>query len=231
MNSHQSRDIAILGGTFDPIHLGHIIPAQQIIGWMSISELILLPAHIPPHKSRPLTPSNVRVEMVELVCQQHDNIACDTRELSRNKPSYTIDTLKEFRQEYPAHRLFFLIGMDSLISFTTWFEWQNILKLCHIVVSTRPGYDKDTLSEETKQLLEQRQVSLESLGKEKSGKIIMAPPCEYDISSTMVREYIAQQKTVEQYLTPEVAKYINAHQLYNPINKSNSEVNARQKKC
>jgi len=210
----QHNTIALFGGTFDPIHKGHIYTAEALANWLSIEKVTLLPAHIPPHKASPSVSSVHRAEMVELVCKHHSLFDCDQRELTRNKPSYTVDTLAEFRLEHPEKELFFFIGMDSLLTFTQWHQWQRILTLCHLVVCTRPGYDMENMSDEITQLLSKHQIGLSDLESNKNGGILFAPPSEHDISSSELRHAYQNQQPNETWLTTEVSQYIQENSLY-----------------
>ena len=157
INTIINNGIGILGGTFDPIHLGHTQSAQAVANQLNLTEVLLIPAHIPPHKiSAKLVPhasAEQRAAMVEIACQKSELFTCDLRELKRSGHSYTVDTLKELKQQYPTKALFFIIGMDSLLTFTTWHKYKEILSLCHLVVNTRPNYSIEQLNEETKTLL------------------------------------------------------------------------------
>ena len=153
-NPEKLKRIAILGGTFDPIHHGHLKPAQQVANWLKLEKLVLLPAHIPPHKNGTYANASQRKAMVELVCEHDKLFHIDSRELTRTSPSYTVETLKEIKSENPHSQLFFIIGMDSLLNFTSWHQWQEILMLCHLVVNNRPQYEFASINIQTKNLLQ-----------------------------------------------------------------------------
>ena len=154
LKSKQLSNIGIFGGTFDPIHLGHTQSAQIVAQYLNLSKVLFIPAHIPPHKNcvnnSPKVSAEQRSTMVELACKENKIFTCDKRELRRQQYSYTVDTLLELKKELPEQRLYFIIGMDSLLSFTQWHRYQDILKLCHLVVNTRPNYDLNQLNNETK---------------------------------------------------------------------------------
>ncbi len=209
-----NKQIAIFGGTFDPIHLGHIHSANHTATWLGIDRVIVLPAHIPPHKDQPTTPSSVRADMVDLVCEDYPTFTCDKRELNRNKPSYTVDTLQEFKLEFPDSQLYFFIGMDSLLSFTQWVQWQEILTLCHLIVTTRPGYQLTQANIETQQLLKKYQGSKDEALNLPSGKIVIAPDVAYDVSSTEIRHGLSAQTDMSHFLTDKVSQYIKKHKIY-----------------
>lgn len=215
MSGHtELTPIAILGGTFDPIHLGHTIPAKAIAQWLSLTKITLLPAHIPPHKTTPTVSSSVRAHMVDLVCQQNSLFELDKRELNRDKPSYTVDTLSELKREQPDSQIFFLVGMDSLLNLTRWVDYRKILSMCHIVVSTRPGYSLEQLPLDTKNLLNEYQCSKAQALTKPAGGILLAPPCEYDISSTAIRDKLRLGIDAGNLLSPAVFEYITKTMLY-----------------
>lgn len=211
--------IGILGGTFDPIHLGHTQSAQWVAQELSLSTVLLIPAHIPPHKVSPdLVPhasAQQRATMVDLACQENTLFSCDTRELKRSGHSYTVDTLKELKQQYPSRPLYFIIGMDSLMSFTHWHQYQEILSLCHLVVNTRPNYSLEQMSDETKALLNRHQTSDPALlSRLEAGKIFFAQANFFDVSSTQIRHRLAQQKNCQQQLQPSISDFIHKNKLY-----------------
>lgn len=221
-------EIAIFGGTFDPIHRGHIEPAKQIANWLDIAKITLLPAHIPPHKNAPKVSNEHRLGMLKLAVANESCFTIDRRELSKNSPSYTVETLKEYKQENPNTRLYFLIGLDSLLSFTRWHQWQAILTLCHLVVSHRPGASIENTDSTNKQamtnLLAKHKATLAEARQVNCGKIIFAPQVDIDVSSTELRAQLAKRNCnesfnqatplIKQNLLPEVHSYICQHKLY-----------------
>jgi nicotinate-nucleotide adenylyltransferase len=175
--------IAVLGGTFDPIHLGHTLPAQETAKWIGAEKLFLIPAHI--------------------------------RELNRHTPSFTVDTLNEIKAEHPNTSLYFIMGMDSLLTFTTWHCWQEILTICNLVVNIRPGYShlelEDTLAPE----LSTRLIfNLTDLQPQKSGQIVIHESKPVNISSTEIRARIKAGLDCSQYLEKPVFDFIKQHKLY-----------------
>ncbi|GHF81308.1 nicotinate-nucleotide adenylyltransferase [Thalassotalea marina] len=207
--------VGILGGTFDPIHYGHIKPALDIAKQLKLDELSLMPAHIPPHKQGTHADAMHRLKMTELAAKEGASITVDNRELTRNTPSYTVDTLAQIRQERPNVQLFFLVGMDSLLSFTRWYKWQEILTYCHLVVSVRPGYDKALLNEQDQQALAPYFCdSTESLVHHHAGKIVLLNQPSIDVSSTELRSAITNNCFDESLQPKSVIDYIKRHNLY-----------------
>jgi len=215
--------IGILGGTFDPVHLGHTLPAKVVAKHLSLDKVLLIPASIPPHKAPPNISAKQRVEMVKLACEAEPLFSCDDRELNRNGHSYTVDTLIELSQSHPNTRLYFILGLDSLLTFTTWHKYQEILSLCHIVVNTRPNYQLNTLNQATKSLLDKHQITnANSLKTSTSGGILLLPNSlpSYDnqlninISSSEIRQRLINGQSCQNLLAPSVFDFINKNELY-----------------
>ena len=216
-------DIGILGGTFDPIHFGHTLPAKVVADYLKLDKILLIPANIPPHKTTPNVSAKQRAEMVKLACNNEAMFQCDQRELQRDGNSFTVDTLKELSQAYPQNRLFFIIGLDSLLSFTTWHKYQEILTLCHLVVNTRPNYQLSSLNQTTQNLLKNHQVNnISMLKNSHSGAIYLLSntidntktELNIDISSSEIRQRLANSKNCQRLLTSEVLDFINKNNLY-----------------
>jgi len=211
--------LGILGGTFDPIHQGHIKSAQGVAKELGLEKVLLIPAHIPPHKTSteliPHATASQRADMVKLACLNNPLFHCDTRELNRSGHSYTVDTLKELKQQHPEQPLYFIIGMDSLMSFTRWYRFQEILTLCHLVVNVRPDYPVEAFNDETKQLIANYQTTDENqLTQRPAGKIFFAQKSFFPISSTQIRQDLSQQKDCSEQLLPEISDFIHKNKLY-----------------
>jgi len=215
--------IGILGGTFDPIHLGHTLPAKAVADYLSLTKVLLIPASIPPHKATPNVSAKQRAEMVHLACNTEHLFTCDERELKREGNSYTVDTLKELSKSFPHQILHFIIGLDSLLTFTQWHNYEEILTFCHLVVNTRPSYHLNNLNQATKNLLNNHQIhNVNELKKYKSGGILLLPSelpsyqshLHIDISSSEIRQKISNNQDYQQLLAPSVFTFINKNQLY-----------------
>ena len=218
-SKNMSQGIGILGGTFDPIHVGHTQSAQAVADELGLTKVLLIPAHIPPHKISPeLVPhasAKQRAAMVDIACQKSSLFSGDHRELARSGHSYTVDTLKELKQQYPNQPLCFIIGMDSLLTFTQWHQYQQILSLCHLVVNTRPNYSINHINDATKNLLDNYQTTdINELSQLDSGRIFFANDCHFDISSTHIRQRLAQKHSCKDQLLPSVAEFIHKNKLY-----------------
>ena len=214
-NQSAPKLIALLGGTFDPIHFGHILPAQETAKWLGVEQLFIIPAHIPPHKIGTHANAKHRANMVSLVCNNDKIFNLDNRELNRQNRSYTIDTLKEIKAEQPNTDLYFIMGMDSLLTFTSWHCWQEILTLCNLVVNIRPGYNHRTLETSLAPELKTRLIyNLAKIQPQKTGLILIHESQEVNISSTEIREKIKSCEDYSKDLPKQVYDYINQHKLY-----------------
>ncbi|GIU42720.1 putative nicotinate-nucleotide adenylyltransferase [Shewanella sairae] len=215
--------IGILGGTFDPIHFGHIRPAQEIKQQLQLDEVWLMPNHIPPHKQGTHVTTQDRLAMAELVCNELPGfVLCDI-EAKRDTPSYTVQTLSQLRQLYPEHQFYFIMGMDSFLSLNKWYQWQQLFGLCHIVVCKRPGWeltDNDPIHALLKMYIAPQNGA--STSPAEVGKIFMLNVTEEDISSTAIRQQL-QQGEIPVSLPTTVQAYIQDNQLYLPDTASNSQ--------
>jgi nicotinate-nucleotide adenylyltransferase len=133
---------ALFGGTFDPIHFGHLKPVEVLAAQVGLKKVTLLPNNVPPHRPQPEASPSQRVEMVRLAIADLPLFDLDLREMQRDTPSFTLETLTELRAERGDDQpLAFIIGQDSLLTLHKWHRWEELLSLCHLLVCKRPGYD------------------------------------------------------------------------------------------
>ncbi|WP_116473728.1 nicotinate-nucleotide adenylyltransferase [Zobellella maritima] len=210
----MTKPIGLLGGTFDPIHIGHLRPAIAILEQLGLDHIRLLPNYIPPHRATPDSAPRHRLAMVTLAAACTPGLVVDDRELRRNRPSYTIDTLIELRRERPATPLCFLMGMDSLLSLNRWHRWQELLDYAHLVVSHRPGW-QPVFNPEVEQLYRQQGTrDIQRLHSQPAGTIYLFDNPQLDISSSQIRRCIKEGNN-PQYLLPDpVTAYIRDKGLY-----------------
>ncbi|WP_125779159.1 nicotinate-nucleotide adenylyltransferase [Pseudoalteromonas rubra] len=206
--------IALFGGTFDPIHLGHINMAAQCVDALGLSELRFIPNAVPVHKQGPAISTADRLAMLQLAIAHEPRFSIDHRELERDTPSYSLLTLQELKAEYPDQTLVFLMGMDSFNSLDKWYRWQDIVALCHIVVYQRPG-DAFAPSEALQTYLARaRCTDTQTLNTQSGGLCYFLPGQPFEAASSTIRNAIKHRQAVEPWLNKTVLEYIQAHQLY-----------------
>lgn len=210
----MARRIGILGGTFDPVHIGHLRSALEVAEFMALDELRLIPSARPPHRAAPQVTAADRLAMVELAVAGEPLLRVDDRELKRDKPSYTVDTLESLRAELAADdQLFLLLGWDAFCGLPSWHRWQALLEHCHILVLQRPDADSDA-PEALRDLLAARSshdpLSLQGPG----GQISFIWQTPLAVSATQIRSLLASGKSVRYLLPDAVLTYIHAQGLY-----------------
>jgi nicotinate-nucleotide adenylyltransferase len=203
----------ILGGTFDPIHLGHTHIASQVVTRLGLQRLEFMPCALPVHRGSPHASAQHRCEMIELAIKDTPAFSLNRTELQHSGPSYTIDSLRRIRQSagfQPAEEcLVLILGADAFNGFAGWKAPRQILQLAHLVICCRPGYEVD---EEL--FAEHRVATPEQLWERDVGGILMVAVDAPDCSSSMVRGALKQGFAARQYLTAPVADYIDEHKLY-----------------
>jgi nicotinate-nucleotide adenylyltransferase len=210
--------VGILGGTFNPIHFGHLRMAQELAEVLQLNELRFIPSAIPPHKSEPEVNSTYRAEMVKIAIADNPIYQFDGRELQRKGASYTIDTLISLREELAEDSvLTLLMGSDAFVFLNTWHRWDELLNYCHIVLVQRPNLNQThpKLPEDLEALLHNHYTeNVSDLTIKNTGLIHMQKITALDISSTKIRSMLKSKKS-PRYLMPEIViDYIKQHQLY-----------------
>ncbi|WII93724.1 nicotinate (nicotinamide) nucleotide adenylyltransferase [Kingella negevensis] len=199
------KKIGLFGGSFNPIHNGHLHIARAFADELKLNTVIFLPAGTPYHKSSTQVAGEHRLAMVELAIEDEPRFAASDLDLVRKGATYTIETIQIFKQHYPNHQIWWLMGMDSLLQLHTWKNWQSLVRQTNIAVAARAG---QTLNQTPEELQEWLGEALEK----GSLKILSAPIC--DISSTGIREELHQDKILSQTLPEKVSAYIRKHNLY-----------------
>ncbi len=218
------RAIGIFGGTFDPVHLGHIQMALEAKKSLALDEVRLLPCHQPPHRDTPQLSSEQRLHLLQLATAGIEGLLIDGRELKRDKPSWTVDTLEDLRSEYGADiSMTLLMGADAFSGLTNWHRWQELPKLAHIAVLQRPEYelpDAGVLSQWLAGSTGSNRVGainnaekVERIHQQASGIVIAISQPEIDLSATGIRRQLSAG-ILPDGLAPVVQDYIVSHQLY-----------------
>ena len=215
--------IGIFGGTFDPIHYGHLRLAEEVAETASLKEMRFVPAGIPRLRRAPVASPQGRAAMVRLAIRGNSRFILDEREIRRHGVSYSVESLREFKQELgECVILCFITGADAFMKLAEWHSWRELFGLCHFIIAARPGHalitNRDALPRELKKECAQRWVSgPDALKRASSGLIFVAPTTLLDISATIIRARIAAGKSIR-YLIPDAAiDYIAANHLYSDI--------------
>jgi nicotinate-nucleotide adenylyltransferase len=221
----ERKRIALYGGTFDPVHNGHLAVAQNVLRLFALDELLFIPAHIAPHKrERNVSPALMRYAMLALATHGEERLLISSIELDAPERPYTIDTLARLEQQLgPGARLFFIMGADSWADITTWREWERLLRECDHIVITRPGYDFDAghVTEEVRtRLIDLRGASREGVAQavnESAGtKIYLTDAVSMDVSATEIRRAAREGRDgeVRELIPAAVADFIRKYGLY-----------------
>ncbi len=197
------QPIGLLGGTFDPIHFGHLRIALEVREATGMEQVRLVPAAQPPHRETPGVTAEQRLEMVRAAVADEPALCVDDRELRRDGPSYTVDTLAELRAEFPRTPICFILGSDAFQSLDSWHEWQRIFELAHLVIAARPGWRQDESSELGRQLGPRFVDKAEQLTQRVAGSIFSCPVSQLAISATGIRRLLATGRN-PRYLLPDV---------------------------
>ncbi|MGA9334432.1 MAG: nicotinate-nucleotide adenylyltransferase [Rudaea sp.] len=182
---------AIFGGTFDPIHIGHLRVAWEAAEALN-AQVHLMPANVPPHRPAPIADAGQRASMLEAALAGQERLLLDTRELRREGPSYSIDTLRELRAEAgPQRSLILLLGADAFAGLSTWHEWRGLLDLAHVVVLTRPGHATALPPQLATEVASRKVASVQPMHESPSGKVFDLPVTPLEISASAVRAMLA----------------------------------------
>ena len=195
--------IGVIGGTFDPIHLGHMLVAEEASARLELDRVLFVPAGAPPHKvGGGITDPEFRLEMVRLAISDHAHFGVSRIDVDRLGPSYTVDTIRLLRDEWGMDaEIYFLIGADSLVDLPIWHQPERLLRLCQVVALRRPGYEVDL--DELDQLLP---------GAASLVRMMDIPVL--DISSTEIRQRVRQGQSIRGLVPPAVERYIGERGLY-----------------
>ena len=218
----MTQRLGILGGTFNPIHLGHLAAAEEVRDRLKLEKVIFIPSFLPPHKIDEEIPSAVqRQEMVRLAIKGNAQFTVSDMEIRRGGRSYTIDTIEALRQAHPGSELYFLTGLDSFLEIRTWKDWDRLLTLCSFVVLSREGYRfRDIAQLGFLDVPEQELSALDAREKDQvvitgeSRPVYLERVPFYDISSTDIRMRVREGRSIKYHLPEAVEHYIIENKLY-----------------
>ncbi|MBE3110212.1 MAG: nicotinate-nucleotide adenylyltransferase [Acidobacteria bacterium] len=212
--------IGLFGGTFDPIHLGHLRAAAEVRRRARLDRVLFIPSYLPPHKkSGAVASASDRLRMVGLACRGHKGFKASAVEVEAGEKSYSILTLRKIRALSPDARLFFILGVDAFLDIGTWREYQRVLQECFFIIMGRPGFELDRARDVLNGKLR------DSIGPLVTGegaagplppqtRIFLLPIRALDISSTAIRERVRRGETLDGLVPGAVDAYIREHQLY-----------------
>jgi len=201
------RPIGVFGGTFDPIHYGHLRTAFELWQELRLTEVRFLPTGSPPHRDRPYASPELRLRMVQAAVAAEPAFVVDDREVRRSGLSYSVDTLTELRQELPGRSLCLILGMDAFLGLPNWHRWRELLRLTHIVVAHRPGWKAPTSGPLGEVMVDHGTGTVRDLHEAPAGRIYVHAVTQLEISSTELRQIIETGRD-PRYLVPESVREI-----------------------
>ncbi len=216
MGAVVHRRIGIFGGTFDPVHNGHLRTALEVAELLALDELRLVPSNVPPHRETPVATGAERLRMLQLAADANPGFVVDDIELVRGGASYTIDTLRTVRASEGLHvRLCLVIGLDAFVHIDTWKEWRQLLDYAHIVVVQRPGAALGLTGE----AVQWAQAHLatdpqDALGGAAHGSILRLGLTQLAVSATQIRELFATGRSPRYLLPDAVLDYARENRIY-----------------
>ncbi|MXP51466.1 nicotinate-nucleotide adenylyltransferase [Pantoea sp. SoEX] len=207
---------AVFGGTFDPVHFGHLLPVKILANQIGLDKVTIVPNNIPPHRLQPEANAKQRLDMLKFAVEKEPLFKIDTRELKHKTPSWTVCTMENLRIELGATKsLAFIIGSDSLLNLTKWYRWQDLLSVCHILVCNRHEFLLNKKVKLISPALNKYIINdVQKLYLKPSGYIWLADTPFFNISSSKIKLLISQKKKCDYLLPKTVIEYIFKYGLY-----------------
>lgn len=206
--------IGVFGGTFDPVHFGHLRPALELLQGLGLDQVRMIPCRQPPHREEPHATPEQRLEMLRLALAGVAGLVVDEREIEREGPSYMVDTLRSLREELGQTPLCLLLGSDAFAGLEGWHRWRELLQLAHIVIARRPG-EELSLTGALAQIHQKHLVSdVQRLRSAPAGCLTHYAVTQLDISATRIRELVAAGESADFLLPAEVLRFIRRQGLY-----------------
>ncbi len=202
-----SGPMGIFGGTFDPIHYGHLRTAFELVQALHLPEMRFMPAGNPPHRDPTVASNELRLEMVRVATEGQPGFTVDDREMRKSGPSYSVETLAELRAEFPARPLCLIVGMDAFLGLPSWHQWRDLLSLAHLVVAHRPGWRAPSMGPLGEMLVDHGTGTVGDLHEAPAGRIFIHAVTQLEISSTDLRALIGAGRD-PRYLMPEGVRRI-----------------------
>lgn len=199
--------MGIFGGTFDPIHYGHLRTAFEMLQALRFDEVRFMPCGNPPHRGSPHATAELRLKMVSVATEEQHGFVVDDREILRDGPSYSVDTLTTLRGEFPLRPIALIIGMDAFLGLQKWYQWREILQLAHIVVAHRPGWRAPDMGPLGELLADRGTHRIGDMHQAKSGHIYIHDVTQLEISSSDIRELVAAGRD-PRFLMPDAVRSV-----------------------
>ena len=215
--------IGVFGGTFDPIHYGHLRTAYELLRKLRLAEVRFLPCGTPPHRETPVADAQQRLAMVQMATAGQPGFIVDDRELHRDGPSYSVDTLEDLRAEYPGSSLCLIVGMDAFLGLPKWYQWRQVLELAHVVVAHRPGWRAPDMGPLGELLMDRGTGTVEDLHEARAGSIFIHAVTQLEISSSALRTLIADGGDPRFLMPDGVRDVIDKSGCYSPGEKDPSQ--------
>lgn len=213
-----SEPLGLFGGTFDPVHFGHLRLAEEAIDHLGLGGIRWLPAGQPPHRGQPRVTAGQRLDMVRLATAGNPRFSVDAAEVEAAVPSYTVPTLERLRDELgPARPLVLLVGADAFAGLNTWHRWDELCELAHVAVSHRPGFPVETASladDLAAEFARRRVADPAALAGSPAGRIVTFAMTQLAISATQIRWLLVNGLSARYLLPDPVLDYIQTHSLY-----------------
>jgi len=207
--------IGILGGTFDPIHYGHLRTALDVQQALSLDEVRFIPCGEPPHRNKPLAESLQRLSMVRAAIAGQAKFTVDDREIRRKGPSYMVDTLASLKQDFKDKSLCLILGTDAFNGLDQWHQWQQVFDFANVVVMRRPAVDgQATLNKRVFTQVKHRLLDKDALKKKQNGGVCFVPVTQLDISATVIRQQWQQGRDIRFFLPDSVLTLIQQQNIY-----------------
>jgi nicotinate-nucleotide adenylyltransferase len=203
----MSEPIGLFGGTFDPIHYGHLRTAFELWQQLKLTQVRFLPTGNPPHREVPLASAELRLEMVRAAVAGQSAFVVDDREIRREGRSYSVDTLLDLRREFPERSLCLILGMDAFLGMPEWHRWHEIFELAHVVVAHRPGWKAPITGPLGEVMVDRGTGSIRELHANKAGRVLVQAVTQLEIASTDLRQLILSGRDLR-YLVPDAVREI-----------------------
>jgi len=207
--------IALFGGTFDPVHYGHLQIANELAELLPVSEVKMMPSAIPPHRADNIVSAEHRLNMLQIAIEKYPRLVMEDIELQRDQTSYSIDTLALIRTSVgPEESIILCVGLDALLGISHWHRWTELLNFCHIAVCSRPSYELPDSGPLFDWIEQHRTDHLDRLEASSQGYIYFCQMSMLPVSSTVVRNKLKKQQSIKLLMPAGVINYIQQHQLY-----------------